>query len=93
MPMTKADLHPWDTPSEREMSISNVPEVKRNAPIQSTPDARGESSGCSFLAGSFGIAKNAVTPVSSDAPAMTKKTTFQLVYCEIIPPYIQVSKL
>lgn len=86
MPITKPDFHPCDAPSEREIIISSVPDVNKKAPIQSTPDARGESSGCSFLPGSFGIANIAVMPIMQEAPEMTNRTTFQLVYCEMIPP-------
>jgi hypothetical protein len=39
-----------------------------------------------FLEGSFGITNIDVTPVMKAAPAITKKTTFQLVHSEISPP-------
>ena len=87
--MTNGVLQPCDTPSDSAMRRRSEPDVKRNAPIQSTPDARGESAEVSLLEGSFGMTKIAITLTMNDAPAMTKKTTFQLVYSDIIPPWQQ----
>jgi hypothetical protein len=60
--------------------------VNEKAPIQSTPDARGGFIEVSGRGGSFGMTKIAKAATVNDAPAMTKKTTFQLVYWEMTPP-------
>jgi hypothetical protein len=84
--MTNGVPQPCDTPSDSAMRRRSKPDVKRNAPIQSTPDARGESAEFSVLGGSFGMTNIAIALTINDAPAMTKKTTFQLAYSDIIPP-------
>ena len=60
--------------------------MNRNAPIQSTPDARGQSAEFSDLGGSFGMINTAAALTMNDVPAITKKTTFQFVYSEMMPP-------
>lgn len=87
MAITKDVFQPCETPSERAMRSKSNPEVKRNAPIQSTPDARGQWAEFSDLGGSFGMTKIAAALTMNDAPAMTKNTTFQFVYSEIMPPF------
>jgi hypothetical protein len=84
--MTKGVFHPSETPSERVIKRRRRPDVKRNAPIQSTSVARGKLVVLILLRGSFGIIKIAVIPTRKEAPAIAKKTTFQLVNCEIMPP-------
>jgi len=84
--MTKGVFHPAETPSERVIKRRRVPDVNRNAPIQSTPEARGILVLLTFLGDSFGIIKIAAIPTRKEAPAMTKKTTFQFVNSEIMPP-------
>jgi hypothetical protein len=84
--MTKGVFHPAETPSERAIKRRRVPDVKRNAPIQSTSEARGKLAVLTLLWGSFGITKIAAIPTRKEAPAMTKKTTFQFANCEIMPP-------
>lgn len=84
--ITNGVSQPSETPSDNAIKSSNSPEVKKNAPIQSTLDARGWSVLSFFLEGSFGITKNAATPVMNAAPAITKKTTFQFAHSEMIPP-------
>jgi hypothetical protein len=84
--ITNGTFQPCETPSDRPMRSKSRPEVNRNAPIQSTLDARGQSAEFSDLGGSFGITKTAAALTMNDAPAITKKTTFQFVYSEMIPP-------
>jgi hypothetical protein len=60
--------------------------VNIKAPIQSTPEARDKLAALTFLGGSFGMIKIAAMPTRKEAPAMTKKTTFQFVNSEIMPP-------
>jgi len=83
--ITKGVSQPRETPSDNAMRRRSSPEVKKNAPIQSTFEARGWSALSLLLEGSFGITNIAVTPVMKAAPAMTKKTTFQFAHSEIIP--------
>lgn len=85
--MTNGVPQPCDTPSESAINSRSKPDVNRNAPIQSTPEARGESAEFSVLGGSFGMTKTAIALTMNDAPAITKKTTFQLAYSDIIPPW------
>ena len=84
--ITKGVLQPWETPSERPISKTSRLEVNKNAPIQSTSEARGRPAAFCSLAGSLGMTNIAVVATAKDVPAMTKKTTFQLVYSDIIPP-------
>jgi hypothetical protein len=84
--MTNGVPHPCETPSDRPMRKRSRPDVNKKAPIQSTADARGESCEFSVLGGSFGMTITAVALTMNDAPAITKKTTFQLAYSDIIPP-------
>jgi hypothetical protein len=84
--ITSGVSQPRETPSDKAMRRRSSPEVKKNAPIQSTLEARGWSAVSFFLEGSFGITNIDVTPVMKAAPAITKKTTFQLVHSEISPP-------
>lgn len=84
--MTNGVPQPCDTPSDSAMSRRSRPEVNRDAPIQSTPEARGESAEFRVLGSSFGMTKIAVAPTMNEAPAITKKTTFQLAYSDMIPP-------
>ena len=84
--MTNGLCQPWDTPSDRPISNKSKPEVKRKAPIQSTSEARGGFPAFFCLVGSLGITNIAVAATAKDVPAMTKKTTFQLVNSEIMPP-------
>jgi hypothetical protein len=74
--MMEGVFQPCETPSDRPMRIRSRPEVNRKAPIQSTPDARGAS--VEFLSCSFGITNIVIKLILNDAPAITKKTTFQL---------------
>lgn len=53
------------------MSKRSVPDVNRNAPDQSTPDARGRSSFAPLLDGSFGIANIDTIPMTNDVAAIT----------------------
>ena len=86
--ITNGVFQPWETPSDSPMSSSRRPEVYKNAPVQSTPEARGQSEEFSDLGGSFGITKTAVALTMNDAPAITKKTAFQLVNSEMMPPWV-----
>lgn len=85
MAMTEAFFHPDDPPSDRPTSSNKRPAVNRKAPTQSTPEARAVSSSL-LLGGSFGTTNIALTAIVIEAPAITKKTTFQLAHWEIIPP-------
>jgi hypothetical protein len=84
--ITSGVPHPRETPSDKPMRRRSSPEVKKNAPIQSTLEARGWSAVSFFREGSFGITNIAATLVMKAAPVITKKTTFQLVHSEISPP-------
>lgn len=84
MAMTNGVFQPCETPSDKPTRRRSRPEVNRKAPIQSTPEARGEST---EFGDSFGITNTAAALTVKDAPAMTKKTTFQLAYSDMIPPW------
>jgi hypothetical protein len=83
--ITSGVSQPKEAPSERAINKRRSPDVKKNAPIQSTFDARGWSAVSFFLDGSFGMTNIAATPMRKAAPAMTKKTTFQFAHSETIP--------
>ena len=74
------------TPSESAISNRRHPDVNKDTPGQSIPDARGWSPDEPVLGGSFGTRKIARKPTKPAAPAMTKNTTFQFAHSEIIPP-------
>lgn len=78
--MTNGVPHPSETPSDKAISRRSAPDVNRNAPIQSTPEARGVVVSEGSRLWSFGMTKMAETPAINEAPAITKRTTFQLVY-------------
>ena len=84
--ITNGVFQPWETPSDSPMRSRSRPDVNRNAPIQSTPDARGQSAEFSDLGGSFGMTNIAAALTMNDVPAITKNTTFQFVYSEMMPP-------
>lgn len=69
--ITNGVFHPCETPSDNPVRRSRVPDVKRNAPDQSTPDARGSSSLAALLGGSFGMANIETTPMTNEVAAMT----------------------
>lgn len=69
--ITNGVFHPCETPSDNPVSKRSVPDVKRNAPDQSTPDARGWSSVDTLLGGSFGMANIETTPMTNEVAAMT----------------------
>ena len=83
---TNGVFQPCDTPSDSAMSRRSKPEVKRRAPIQSTPkhEARGASAEFSVLGVSFGMTKP-ITALTMNDIAMTKRMTFQLVYSDRTP--------
>ena len=83
--ITRAVSQPKETPSDKAIKRRRSPEVKKNAPIQSTLEARGASALLVFLDGSFGITNIAVTAMRNAAPAMTKNTTFQFAHWETSP--------
>jgi hypothetical protein len=76
------------TPSDNAIKRRSSPDVKKKAPIQSTFEAWGKFGSLFFLGGSFGITNIAAVPAMNAAPAITKNTTFQFAYSEIIPAYI-----
>jgi hypothetical protein len=84
--MTKGVFQPTETPSDRAVRMRSKLDVNRNAPIQSTPFAREAFGSSEFLEGSFGMTNIAMRPMRPEAPAITKKTTFQLAKLDIIPP-------
>lgn len=69
--MTSVLFHPSETPSESAINNINSPDVNRNAPIQSTPDARAVSPLSGSLGGSLGMTNIATMPIIPDAPAIT----------------------
>jgi len=78
---------PAETPSERATRRSSRPTVKKKAPTQSTPEAREMPVVDLTRGGSLGITKIAEKAMMKEAPAITKKTTFQEANWEMIPPW------
>lgn len=69
-------FQPCETPSDRLIRSRSRPAVNRNAPIQSILDVR--SASMDLFGCSLGITNIATKLTVNEAPAITKKTTFQL---------------
>lgn len=72
-------FHLSDPPCDKLTSNNKNPALNRNAPIQSTPEARTVASSA-LLGGSFGTTNIAITAIVKEAPATTKKTISRLAH-------------